>query len=172
MSSQIIPLKGRADFRGSSRILATETIRVRAVDSFGVFGASQTILIVARASGPGAPEAPPGVAPSHVGPPQAASRFQRARRVSSAESVIMIPIRAWGATARKVARTASSAATREDGRVCCSGSLNRRAIAANISKLLRSLNKPPDRLRPRLQDGARRYRVEAEGFRLPFRPLA
>ena len=124
------------------------------------------------ASGPGAPEAPPGVAPSHVGPPQAASRFQRARRVSSAESVIMIPIRAWGATARKVARTASSAATREDGRVCCSGSLNRRAIAANISKLLRSLNKPPDRLRPRLQDGARRYRVEAEGFRLPFRPLA
>src|SRR6516225_7725248 len=83
-SAQIIPLKGRADFRGSSRILATETIRVRAVDSFGVFGASQTILIVARASGPGAPEAPPGVAPSHVGPPQAASRFQRARRVSSA----------------------------------------------------------------------------------------
>jgi hypothetical protein len=28
MSSRIIPLKGRADFRGSSRILATETIRV------------------------------------------------------------------------------------------------------------------------------------------------
>ena len=27
MSSQIIPLKGRADFRESSRILATETIR-------------------------------------------------------------------------------------------------------------------------------------------------
>jgi hypothetical protein len=57
----------------------------------------------------------------------------------------MIPIRAWGpmfATARKVARTASSAATREDDRVCCPGPLNRRAIAANISKLLRSPNKP------------------------------
>ena len=27
-------------------------------------------------------------------------------------------------------------------------------------------------IRPCLQDGARRYRVEAEGFRLPFRPLA
>jgi hypothetical protein len=46
------------------------------------------------------------------------------------------------ATARKVARTASSTATREDGRVCCPRPLNRRAIAANISKLLRSLNKP------------------------------
>ena len=139
---------------------------------FGVFRGITDDFDCGESSGPGAREAPPGVAPSHVGPPQAASRFQRARRVSSAESVIMIPIRAWGATARKVARTASSAATREDGRVCCSGSLNRRAIAANISKLLRSLNKPPDRLRPRLQDGARRYRVEAEGFRLPFRPLA
>ena len=84
----------------------------------------------------------------------------------------MIPIRAWGATARKVARTASSAATREDGRVCCSGSLNRRAIAANISKLLRSLNKPPDRLRPRLQDGARRHRVEAQGLHVSLGALA
>jgi len=28
MSAQIILLKGRADFRGSSRVLATETIRV------------------------------------------------------------------------------------------------------------------------------------------------
>src|SRR5262245_57769028 len=46
------------------------------------------------------------------------------------------------ATARKVARTASSTATREDGRVCCPRPLNRRAITANISKLLRSLNKP------------------------------
>src|SRR5262245_53838127 len=30
----------------------------------------------------------------------------------------------------------------------------------------------PDRLRPCLQDGARRYRVEAEGLGLPFWPLA
>jgi ATP-dependent DNA ligase len=30
----------------------------------------------------------------------------------------------------------------------------------------------PDRLRPCLQDGTRRHRVEAQGFRLPFRPLA
>jgi hypothetical protein len=30
----------------------------------------------------------------------------------------------------------------------------------------------PDRLRPCLQDGARRNRVEAEGFGLPFRTLA
>ncbi len=32
MSSQIIPLKGRTDFQGSSRILATETIRVLSCD--------------------------------------------------------------------------------------------------------------------------------------------
>src|SRR5512132_968158 len=30
----------------------------------------------------------------------------------------------------------------------------------------------PDRLRPCLQDGARRYRVEAEGLALSFRPIA
>src|SRR6266511_2413976 len=112
MSSQNIPLKGRTDFRESSRIPATETIRVRAADSFGVFRGITDDFDCGESSGPGAPEAPPGVAPSHVGPPQAASRFQRARRVSSAESVIMIPIRAWGpmfATARKVARTANRA---------------------------------------------------------------
>src|SRR5262249_29841077 len=30
----------------------------------------------------------------------------------------------------------------------------------------------PDRLRPCLQDGPRRYRLEAQGLCLPFRPLA
>jgi hypothetical protein len=29
-----------------------------------------------------------------------------------------------------------------------------------------------DRLRPRLQDGARRHRIEAEGFALSFRPIS
>src|SRR5262249_3015450 len=30
----------------------------------------------------------------------------------------------------------------------------------------------PDRFRPRLQDGTRRHRVEAQGLHLPLRPLA
>src|SRR5262249_34922119 len=30
----------------------------------------------------------------------------------------------------------------------------------------------PDRLRPRLQDGTRRHRLEAQGLHLPLRPLA
>jgi hypothetical protein len=34
MSSQIIPLKGRTDFGGSSRILATETVRVAQHNEF------------------------------------------------------------------------------------------------------------------------------------------
>jgi len=47
----------------------------------------------------------------------------------------------WHVPARRSDRrvgalTSSSTATREDGRVCCPGPLNRRAIAANISKLV------------------------------------
>jgi len=81
MLTQIIPLKDRTDFRWSSRIPATETIRVRAADSFGVFRGITDDFDCGESFQPRGLEAPPGVAPSHVGSPQAASR---ARRVSSA----------------------------------------------------------------------------------------
>src|SRR5262249_27855132 len=68
--------------------------------------------------------------------------------------------------------------------------LRRRAAAICSRRRLRALKRPelakairrlgagdvlvasPDRFRPRLQDGARRHCLEAQGFRLPFRPLA
>ena len=67
------PFERSLRFPGSSRILATETIRVRAADSFGVFRGITDDFDCGESSCPGAREAPPGVAPSHVGPPQAAS---------------------------------------------------------------------------------------------------